>query len=169
MELLVAVLLMIGAVALVFGVCALCLHLEKGLPEEYDERQQVARGKGYRLAFFVGLFYYIGASAYVIIADAPAIASASLIMAGLAVMLMALEFYCVLTHAAVTRWVSPVKAMVGYFLLGGVHLSIAIYRLLMHNGRYESLVWQYAYLFISVCFVGIGVAHLVQYLRRGKE
>ncbi len=166
MTLWLILLLMAGVVILVFGICALCLWLGKRLPEgNYDERQMADRGKGYRFAFFVGLFYYFGATIYIVTVDAPAVVSCSLIMAGIAVMLMAMEFYCVLTHAAVGRWVSPVRAMVGYFLLGATHLGIALYRLLVESWRYVDTTWLYAYMFMAVSFLGIGVIHLVQYLR----
>ncbi len=166
MELWLILLLMAGTVILVFGICALYLWIEKKLPAgKFDERQTVDRGKGFRFAFNMGLFYYMGAFFYILVTDAPSIVSCSLIMAGIAVMLMALEFYCVLTHAAVGRWMSPVKAMVGYFLLGAIHLGIALYRLLLESWRYVDTTWLYAYMFMAVSFLGIGLVYLVQYLR----
>lgn len=166
MELWLILLLMAGAVILVFGICALCFWLQKWLPaEKFDERQTVDRGKGYRFAFFMGLFYYIGAFFYIQMTDAPSDVSVSLILVGLTVMLMALEFYWVLTDAAVARWTSPVKAMVGYFLLGVGHLGIAIYRLLAESWRFKDTTWLYAYMFMAVSLMGIGVVHLVQNLR----
>ncbi len=166
MELWLILLLMAGTVILVFGICALYLWIEKKLPAgKFDERQTVDRGKGFRFGFAVGLFYYFGATIYIVTVDAPSAVSCSLIMAGIAVMLMALEFYCVLTHAAVGRWMSPVRAMVGYFLLGATHLGIALYRLIVESWRYVDTTWLYAYMFMAVSFLGIGLVHLVQYLR----
>lgn len=166
MELWLILLLMAGAVILVFGICALCFWLEKWLPaEKFDERQTVDRCKGYRFAFFMGLFYFIGAFFYIQMTDPPSDVSVSLILVGLTVMLMALEFYCVLTNAAVSMQISPVQAMVVFFLSGAVHLGIAIYRLLAESWHYIDTTWLYAYMFMAVSLMGIGVVHLVQYLR----
>lgn len=166
MELWLILLLMAGAVILVFGICALCLWFEKWLPaEKFDERQTVDRGKGYRFAFFVGLVYFIGVLFYIMETDAPSDVSGSLILVGLTVMLMALEFYCVLTNAAIDRWMSPVKAMVGYFLSGAAYLGLALYRLLVESWRFKDTTLLYAYMFMAVGIMGIGVVHLVQYLR----
>ena len=170
MDILFTVLGAVAAVVLIFGVCAIYRWAHKHRSEEkYDERQYIARGNGYRLAFFLGLFYYAGAACYMVIADATPIASAAITMAGLAVMVVALEIYCLMTHAAVARWVSPTQAMVGYLLLGGVHFGIALYRLTADRQRYKDVSWKYAYLFVAVCFLCLGISHLIVFLRRDKE
>lgn len=166
MELWLILLLMAGAVILIFGICALCLWIEKRFPsEKYDERQTVDRCKGYRFAFFVGLFYFIGVFFYIMETDVPSDVSGSLVLVGLTVMLMAQEFYCVLTNAAIDRWMSPANAMVGYFLFGATQLGLALYRLLAESWRFKNTTWLYAYMFMAVGVIGIGVVHLVQYLR----
>lgn len=166
MELWLILLLMAGAVMLVFGICAFCLWVEKRLPvEKFDERQTADRCKGYRFAFFVGLVYYVAVFFYISVTDAPSAVARSLIPVGLAVMLMAVEFYCVLTHAAIPIWGSPVKAMAGYFLIGAGNLGRALFNLLAESWRYADTTWLYADLFMGVCILGIGLVYLVQYLR----
>lgn len=170
MNILIAVLIMIGVVLLILGICALCIWFERSFPaNDYDERQQIARGKGYRFSCYITLLYYAAVSIYVATADPSSAVTSSLMMAGLVVMLLALELYCLLNRVGLAKWVNPVSTIVCFFGIGATQLGRAIYRLLFEEELYTTTAGAYANMFWGVSFIVLGTAHLIAYLRRDKE
>ena len=165
-----ALLLMLGAMLLLLGICAVYLRVERGWPKsDFDERQQIARGKGYRFAFWVGFLYYAGVGIYVAFADASSAVSSSLMLAGLMVTVSALEFYCVLTHASLPRWQNTKWVGVGSILLGVANIGTSLRTILVESEFYTSLAGAYAKMFTGVCFIVLGTVHLIAFRRQERE
>lgn len=166
----IALLLMVGALLLLLGICTIYLRVERSWPKsDFDERQQIARGKGYRFAFWVGFLYYFGVDIYVIFVDTSSAVSGSLMLAGLMVMVSALEFYCILTHASLSRWQDSKWAGIGFIILGITNIVTSLERILVKSEFYTSLAGSYAKMFTGVCFLTMGLVHLVAFLYRERE
>lgn len=168
------VLLIILAVLLgMIGLCAGVIWLERKYPTaEYDERQKQARGNGYRLSFWVGIAYFLGAI-FVMMQQMDAekkVEPYLLSMAGVLLVIMVDHTYCVLTHSdlplskqrigSVLFYAAYGLTQLGQFLIGKDWMELSW----VGNGSKPL-----CHLMMTVCSLYLMGLHIIQFLRERKE
>lgn len=162
-------LVLLGIVLLCFGVA----WLEKNFPtEKYDERQQLVRGRGYRLSFFVGILFMLVAMAFMVyqVDGEKTVEPFLLVYFCLIIQAMVFHVYCLINHAALPFSEKPVVPLICYTFIGVMDLfsfrnAVSIWPLtLVGHGTtgWNSLVQMFFW--FSLAFM-----YLIQVLRREKE
>jgi len=178
-----ALIYVLCAVGVILLLCWLVLFVERKLPwPQYDERQRIARGNGYRMAFIIGVIYFIGVSHFLWIQgnDEPVISTRLLVFIGLALQIMSFHIYCLLTHSALPFDEKPTFPIIAYLALGlweimSVWSSVTYGRdfgqTLLPDGMvfvgYASTVW--IELIMAVCSLSLAIMYLTRALRKEKE
>jgi len=162
--------------AVLAGIVLLCLavtRMEKtAKSSEYDERQQLVRGRGYRLAFWVG-FVYLLVSVPMLVGYTEGqkmVEPYLLVLCGVMLQNLVFHTYCLLNHAALPLSQKPLFTALGFFLCGILWLGSS-YNAQQRNPLslvgYGSDGWMY--LMVAFTFCAMGLMHLIQLLRREKE
>lgn len=145
--------------AALFGLCHLAVKLQRDFPsEKYDERQKIARGEGYRLAFWTGLVYSVVILIIIGFERLDSDAVVALITSGILVQAMVLHFYGFLTHSALPLGEKPMVSVVCFSIMGVMYLA-----------EYFFLYPSWYQIVYGMCFLTIALLHLITHLRRDKE
>lgn len=151
--------LTIVALAVLFGLCHLAVKMQKDFPsEKYDERQKIARGEGYRLAFWTGIVYYVVAMIVIGFEDLDSFPSVTLITMGILVQAMVLHFHGFLTQSALPLGEKPVVSIVCWSIMGVMYLV-----------EYFFLYPNWYQIVYGMCFLTMALLHLINHFRRDKE
>lgn len=175
MSTLSAVLWILG---IAMGVVILCaIVIEEGKKREdkrYDERQQASRNAGYRVAFYVGLVYYI----FISIGLSSAIDLNTLqtepyllVFFGILLQTLTLHVYALLTDSALPMGEKPMPAIVCYAGMGALRILTLLRQLEREPGMplrgHGAGKW--ADLTFGIFFLLLALFHLISMLRRRKE
>ena len=165
--------MIVGALALVMALCAAAVWLEKKFPgKEYDERQKFAKGRGYRLSFWVGMVYFLAVAVVLIgqVDGEKTVEPYLLVMIGLILQVMVDHTYCLFTHSALPLSQNRVVAVLGYMVCGTLQLTqFSIWSnrdgfALVGHGS-SAWIW----LIAGCYFFYIAVLHVIQALLDRKE
>lgn len=169
-----AVLRMLGVAAVLLVLCFGIIQMEKDEKnEKFDERQQAARGKGYRFCFWVGAVYFTGVMVYLMncMERGPVMEGYLLVFFGILLEALALHFYCIVTHSDLPFAQKRKGAVTAYLFCGAVQLL----NLSSFAKRYEGLPLtgkgsaKWIYLAAAVTFFLLAASHLVAMLWKEKE
>ena len=158
------------------GIVLVCLgvtRMEKtAKTSEYDERQQLVRGRGYRLAFWVG-FVYLLISIPLLVGYTEGqkkVEPYLLVFGGFMLQNLIFHVYCLLNHAELPLSKNPMVTALGFLLVGIIWLC-SFYSAQQRNPLslvgYGSDGW--TYLMVAFTFLVMALMHLLQLLRREKE
>lgn len=162
------------ALVFVVALCVAAVWIEKHYPgEDYDERQKLAKGRAYRLAFWTGLVYYFCVAFFFLSqAEKEKVIEPYLLVAwGLLLQVMVDHTYCVITHSALPLSQKPGMTIVSYLMCGGLQL-VNFYQFYMRYGAVsfvgaDSAKW--IFLTAGICFYYLVVLHAIQLLRDRRE
>ncbi len=170
MIILYGILAMLAVVAAICGICFVMIWWERRHPSKnYDERQQLARGKAYRVGFYVSAVWYMIALLYILF-DGDTDGMILIIFMGFWTQALAFHIYCLLTHAALPWSQKPVSTIVSYGILSGFY-AINIWAAQGIDSRWTDKppVNTFLQLSLAVGFGALATMHLIQYLREKKE
>ena len=167
------VLLIVGVLVFVITLCAITVWMEKRFPsKEYDERQKIAKGRGYRLSFWVGMVYFLVVAIVLIgqVDGEKRVEPYLLVMIGLMLQAMVDHTYCLLTHSALPLSQNRVVTVFGYVVCGT--LQLVQFRILSKRGGlalvgHGSSPW--ICLIAGCCFFYLTVLHVIQALMERKD
>lgn len=154
-------LIIVGILAVLLGICALAVWLRKIYPyhgDEYDERQKQARGDAYRLAFGAGIVYDLLIAMGIGMENPSADLVFSLLLAGIFGQVMLVIFYCFLTHAELPLGKKPLGYAVSSFALS----MLNILEFLLVGQSWVKLA-------AGMCFLTMAVLYLIAYIRQKRE
>lgn len=159
------ILAIFGVLAGLVVCCGIAIGIERKFPgKEYDERQNQARGRAYRLGFIFGTAYYLSVLFWMLFDQGwSAVAEPqTLIFVGLLVQVMVMHIYCILTDAALPMSEKPGVAVICYGFLG-------IGQLLTYDyGAAFSLIGSER-LLSGIAFLSLAVMHGISLLRKHEE
>lgn len=162
---------LMGVVGLLAAGCALCVWLERKVPvKRFDERQQEARGKGYRFGFWVGIAYNIILWIAAESADIGARDMGIWALAGVFLTLLSSEMYMMMTGAMLPfAQKFPVFLTVGYLATGAVWLHNAISDVSKQQALFgqHSIPWME--LIISIAFFSMGLLYFIDWMKRRRS
>ncbi len=169
------VFLFTAAIALIAVAGALAVYVGRNLStNKFDERQQIDRGNAYRFSFYVGTVYYFALLVYFIFHTGKSewvIEPFVLLMIGILLQLQSFHVYCVMTHSALPLGEKPLSAIVGYFVLGGMHLAQYFLQYIPEDvvGLTGAASYNLVRLLISLDFFSLAGLHLIALLWKEKE
>lgn len=167
----------IGVMILVlFGIVLLCMgvtRMEKtARSSEYDERQQLVRGRGYRLAFWVGFVYLLITIPLLVgyTEGRKRVEPYLLVFCGFMLQNLVFHVYCLMNHAALPMSQNSLVTGLGFLVVGILWLGSS-YNAQQRNPLalvgYGSDGWMY--LIVAFNFFSLALMHLIPLLRREKE
>lgn len=161
--------LLLGLVAIV-ALCFAVLWFEKNFPmTNFDERQQISRGKAYRVGFYVSAIWSI-VSLFYIMFGGDIDGMIMIIFLGFSAQALAFHTYCLLTHAALPMSQKPVSTIVSYSILSAFYaVNVCIAKGLDSRWIDKPPVNTLLQLSLAVGFSALAIMHLIQYLRDKKE
>lgn len=162
---------LLGAVTVLAAGCALCVWLERKLPvKRFDERQQEARGKGYRFGFWVSITYYLILLVAVESADIGAKEIAVWVFAGVMLQFLATEIYALMTGAMLPfAQKSTVFLFALYLLMGVMWLCMAFSSVEKEQALFGQYSIPWSKLIFSVMFFSFGVMYLIDWVKRRRS
>jgi hypothetical protein len=159
--------LVLGAIVLL---CVAVTRMENtAQSSEYDERQQLVRGRGYRLSNIVGVVYMILILPVLIrqVEGEKTVEPYLLVYVGFWIQQLVFHSYCLINYAALPLSRKPVGSILGY-LGSGIIWMFAF--------RDDQARWPFAptgygrgslvYLISSFSFFALSLMHLIQFLRQ---
>lgn len=190
MTFLYAVLIVGVAALLLLGATALASHLEKKHPsEQYDERQQAARGKAYGWALLTGFAYFVVILLLDLLLPNGLQASLALIVtAGISLEAFVLGCYCIFHDAYLPLTKSLKVDIIVLYALGGTQLLNAIvivnrmrvtltedgiskagfWQVMLSANRESTLVWMS--LMVAAMGIVLATLELIHYIRdKGRK
>lgn len=170
MEMLKILLWLLAGLSVIILLCFGVLWLERNFPmKTYDERQQVSRGKAYRLSFFVGAIWWFVSIVYLTFGGN----SDNVLLVlwlGFFVQAMTFHMYCLLTHAALPLSQKPMTTILSYGLMAVVYGANALMANSIDNRWSDKPpVNTWLHLSLAVFAGALSIMHLIQYLRDKKE
>ena len=173
MSTMMGVLVIVCVFAAIVILCAAAVWMEKKYPgKEYDERQKLARGRGYRLSFWIGILYYV-IIALVLIGQVDrekTIEPYVLVLVGVILQAMVNHTYCLMTHSALPLSQNRVWAIFGYVVCGA--LQFCQFHIWQERDGlslvgHRSAAW--GALIAGCCFFYLVALHMIQMLLERKE
>ena len=168
-----AVLWIPGILAAMAAFCALAIWIERKFPgKKYDERQQAARGRAYRVGFLTGEAFFLAAAVWQIFqvgAEKSGPEVYLVLFAGLLLQTMLFHTYCLLSGAALPLGENPLLTIVGCLicaLLYGIKWIRDPVAVLELNGQASA---RWIDLLVMIAFLYLALTHLIRLLRREKE
>ena len=173
MSIISAISLMLLVLAGIVLVCLGAVWLERNFPtEKFDERQQLVRGRGYRLAYWLG-FVYLLISIPLLVGYTEGqkrVEPYLLVFCGFMLQNLVFHVYCLLNHAELPMSQKPLFTALGFLVCGILWLGNS-YNAQQRNPLslvgYGSDGWMY--LMVAFTFLSMALMHLIQLLRREKE
>lgn len=165
--------IIVGVLVFVIALCAATVWMEKKFPgKEYDERQKVARGRGYRLSFWVGFAYFVGVVFILLqqVDGEKTVEPYLLVLIGLMLQGVVEHTYCLFTHAALPLSQNRWGTVFGYVTCGLLQfLQFHIWKsrdgfALVGHG---SAAW--IWLIAGCCIFYLTALHVIQALWERKE
>lgn len=168
----------IGWIVLIFaGIIALCgvvLWLEKRFPsKQFDERQQVSRGRACGLGLGVGVVYFLVTMSILInqVDGEKTIEPYLLVFFGLMLETAVMCTYSLLTHSYLSFLQKPGLNILGFGFCGALQFLTLANRLKREGPLtlvgHGSSSW--IFLIAGSCFLYLTLVLLIQQLRREKE
>ena len=155
----VTVLMIIGILAALLGLCAVTIRVQQKYPsEQYDERQKQVRGEAYRLAFWLGTVYYLLIALMIGIERIDSELIFQLLIAGVLGQFMVLNFYCFMTYASLPVSKNSMSSVVCFFALGVMYLV-----------EHFVVLQSWIPLATGICFLTMAALHLINIIRQNKE
>ena len=155
----ITVLMIIGILAALLGLCAVAIRVRQKYPgEQYDERQKQARGEAYQLAFWLGTVYYLVIGLIIGIERLESELIFQLLIAGILGQFMVLNFYSFMNYASLPVGKNSMSSVVCFFALGAMYL-------IEHFVVFQSWVP----LATGICFLTMAALHLINLIRQNKE
>ncbi len=162
-------LLFIGVVVLLGFLCWCVIKAERKFPtDKYDERQLLARGRAYRLCFWIGFAYDLFVMVHAISRGWES--SYILFFFGLSLRAMTFHLYCLFTGSALPLAEKPTISTVGYAglaLMNFARLLKADIHSPLTFAREDTQIW--LGLSMGVVFASLSIMHLLSRLRQEKE
>lgn len=166
---------LVAIVAAIIGVCIAARFLEKHFPREnFDERQKIARGNAYRVSFWLGIVYNLGVLIYLsglMDGRKPLIEPYLLAVGGFWLVTLCFHGYCLLADAALPLGQKTKGMAIGYLMIGGMQLSMALSRYRRHPvlslvGRESHTVMM---LMLGVFFLSLSAMYAIRSVWQEKE
>lgn len=166
---------LVAIVAAIIGVCIAARFLEKHFPREnFDERQKIARGNAYRVSFWLGIVYNLGVLIYLsglMDGRKPLIEPYLLAVGGFWLVTLCFHGYCLLADAALPLGQKTKGMAIGYLMIGGMQLSMALSRYRRHPvlslvGRESHTVMM---LMLGVSFLSLSAMYAIRSVWQEKE
>ena len=167
----------IGIMLLILaGIVLTCLAacwMEKNFPsEKFDERQKGVRGRGYRLAFWVGVIYMLMILIILIgqVDGEEKVEPYLLVFYGFFIQAMVFHVYCLINHAALPFSEKPIVPFLGYTILGIMNLASfrnTVARWPLSLVGHGTTAW--TSLVVMFSWFSLAFMYLIQLLRREKE
>lgn len=162
-------LVLLAIVLLCFGVTRM---EQTAQSSEFDERQQLVRGRGYRLAYWVGFVYLLMLMPLLVgeVEGQKKVEPYLLVFCGFMLQNLVFHVYCVLSHAALPLSKKPMITALGFLVCGILWLGSFYNAQRRHPLAlvgYGSDGW--TYLMVAFTFLSMALMHLIQLLRREKE
>lgn len=136
---------MLVGVAVGLVLVALCfkyVRIRKGSNFEYDERQQLARGNGFKYAYVTSIVYN-GVLCLLTMAGIPLpIAQSVLIMIGILLSVLVYVIYCIQHDAYVSLNENANRLMIVFVILGGFNTLIGVMHLI-HGTMFKDGVFTF--------------------------
>jgi hypothetical protein len=165
--------IMLAVLACIVLLCLGVTRMEKTAKiSEYDERQQLVRGRGYRLSYWVGFVYLLISIPLLVgyTTGQKKVEPYLLVLCGVMLQNLVFHAYCLLNHAALPMSKKPLFTALGFLVCGFLWLGSS-YNAQKRNPLslvgYGSDGWMY--LLVAFTFFAMGLMHLIQLLRREKE
>ena len=164
----------LAALAAIVLLCLGVLWVQKRYPsKEFDERQQIARGKAGNLAMIVGSLYFVCISIVLINqVEAPkTVEPYILVMIGLELMAMVDHTYCLLCHAALPFSKKGGSTAICYLIMGLVDIG----QFALRRNWVTTLSWvgrgtqPLFYLLLGIGFLYLGLMHAIAWLWDRKQ
>lgn len=153
-------------------VCLLSIHLNKNKEYDgFDERQAIAQGKAYRLAFLMLQFYFLGVLIVDMAAGLDWICIQLVVLIGFLVGMLTFDTYCMLTGASLPIGKNPLASA----LTSG---GLAVLWFVQFFGYLDGQTYvpmtgmgaaHWLRLFLGVTFGYRTLGYLIQYLREKRE
>ena len=167
-----------GCIGLIFaGILLFCLAvlwLQKRFPsKEFDERQQVSRGKAGELGLLVGVVYFLAIMPVMIgqVDGEKTIEPYLLVFFGVMLETMVMSTYGLLTHSYLSFQQKPIRTSLGFLLCGVVNLLTFATNWERFDGLsfvgHGTFAW--AALIAGCCFLYLALVILIQQLFKEKE
>lgn len=170
-----AIIITLSVLLAVILLCVAAIWLEKKFPgKRFDEMQTLSRLKGYRLAFWVGMLYYLVA---IPLARNQTVDPYMLVFIGFLLQVTVAHTYDLLTHAALPLSDRPETAIGSYLLIGILQLlsfrsdlakiqdlGMDVSLLIKEN---NFALW--SNLVFGILFLYLGALHLIQALRKDGD
>ena len=136
----------------------------------YDERQKVARGEGYKYAFYVLLIYLAGNACLEMALDKPWAEPMAAAMVGIAVAVLVHVIYCIWNECYFSMNEEPKKVLIFFGVISVINVIIAVMQglegELIENG---TLTNQCANLVVAIMFGFIMIALAIKNATRKEE
>lgn len=138
---------------------------------EYDERQELVRGRGYKYGFFTQLFY-MALYAVLTLSEAPLpVDNYTIMLIGLILSVTVHVIYCTWNEAYISLNENPKKVIAAFMLLGLINIAVGVLNLLrgkmIENGI---LTYRASNLLVgSMCFLICLFVVLKRKLAAGAE
>ncbi len=154
---------------MLLAVCWGIIVLERKFPgKNYDERQQIARGRAYRASFWFGFLYYLAVSVYAV--NQGGEMNYLLLFGGMTMQAVVFHIYCMLTGAALPLSEKPWVPVICYSIMSMMYL-IPVF-----TGAYTDTLTMSkegtrtgVNLVLGVFFLALAVLHLMNRLRKERE
>ncbi len=166
-----AILWVLGVAAAIAVICAIAIYVENRYTiSKYDERQKASRDAGYRVAFYVGIFYYFFMMIDSINPKNLDMEVYLIFLFGFQIQMMTVHIYGLLTDSALPLGDNPLTSVLCYSGMGLFQL-LGIPRW----GEYEGFPLfgegssKWLNLTMGIFFLLLALAHLISMLRRRKE
>ena len=128
--LLLGMLVGVGVGLLIVALSFKWVKVRKGSNFEYDERQQLARGNGFKYAYVTSMVYN-GVLCLLTVTGIPVpVEQSVLIMAGILITVLIYAIYCIQHDAYVSLNENANRLMIVFTLLGGINFLIGIMHLI---------------------------------------
>lgn len=139
---LVGMLVGVGAGLIVVMLCFKYVRIRKGSNFEYDERQQLARGNGFKYAYITGVVYN-GVLCLLTMAGIPLpVEQSVLIMMGILLTVLIYAVYCIRHDAYVSLNENANRLMIVFIILGGINTFIGVMHV-VHGTMFEDGVFTF--------------------------
>jgi len=137
---------MLAGVAVGLIVVALCFKYvkirKKGSNFEYDERQQLARGNGFKYAYVTGIVYNCVLCLLTVTGIPIPVEQGVLIMMGILLTVLVYAVYCIRHDAYVSLNENANRLMIVFIILGGINTFIGVMHV-VHGTMFEDGIFTF--------------------------
>ncbi len=167
-----AVLWILGVAVAIVVICAIAIYVENRYTlGKYDERQKASRDAGYRVAFYVGIFYYFFMLIDSINPKNLDMEVYLIFLFGFQLQMMTVHIYGLLTDSALPMGDKPITMVVCYTIMGLTQLLGVPKWAKEYPGfpLFGEGSFKWLNLTMGIFFLLLALAHLISMLRKHKE